>query len=218
MMANRWVQVALVVLMVVLILIENLPSFLSSYAKWLEVDNARDGADAIVILGGSPLNRVPAAVDLYGAGMAPLVWVTHVREPADRYSEYLRIERDRITDLLESLGVNYAVVPSAKGGATSTLDEAWDVARWVIKQEGIERIVLVTDGFHTRRSLYAFEKIFAREGITVTIETAAAPTDRYDHTNWWRTEKGISDYAMESLKWLLYPFIHQNVQWVEESP
>ncbi len=218
MMGSKWFQLLLVALLLILLLVENLPRFLTGYAQWLEVDNARQGADAIVILGGSPINRVPAAIDRYEAGYAPLILVTQVREPADRYSEFLRIERHRITDLLDHLEVAYEVVPSDKGGATSTLDEAWDVARWVRDREGIERVILVTDGFHTRRSLYAFEKIAAHKGVAVAYEAAAAPTERYTHENWWRTEAGISHYVLEGIKWLLYPFVHENVEFIEESP
>ncbi len=218
MIGSKWVQIALGVLLVAMLLVENMPLLLSSYAKWLEVDNARKGADALVILGGSPQNRVPAAVDRYREGYAPLVLVTTVKEPSKRYSDFLRIERDRITDLLDHLEVTHKVVPSDKGGATSTLDEAYDVARWVDEQGDIKRVILVTDGFHTRRSLYAFEKIADRMGVDVTYEAAAAPSDRYSHGDWWLSEKGISSYVLEGIKWLVYPFMHENIKGIKESP
>ena len=54
-------------------------------------------------------------------------------------------------------------------GATSTFDEAADALAMASK-EGWKRIILVTDEFHTRRSLLAFKKVF--EGSEIEVQVA----------------------------------------------
>ena len=52
----------------------------------------------------------------------------------------------------------WEVLPSLTDGATSTFDEAAD-ALAMAQKEGWGRIILVTDEFHTCRSLLAFKSI-----------------------------------------------------------
>lgn len=195
-----------------------LPWILSQYPKLFEVDNARPGADAIVLLGGEPLSRTPGAVEAYRQGYGPVVWVTSVREPSDRFARYFFTETQRVASALSDEQVPHEIIASAKGGATSTLDEAWDVAQKIRRDRpGVKRLILATDGFHTRRARYAFEKVFKKAGLTVAIECYAAPNERYTRENWWKTEKGISAYFLETIKWMIYPFIDSNVAGIEES-
>ena len=48
--------------------------------------------------------------------------------------------------------MKWELLPSQSGGATSIFDEAADALQ-VARQEKWKKIILVTDEFHTRRSL-----------------------------------------------------------------
>ena len=208
----------LVLLAAIAVTLWQMPWLLERYAALFEVDNAQKGADAIVLLGGEPLSRTPGAAEAFQKGYAPTVWVTTVREPSTRFARYFFVESDRVARALRDENVTHEIIPSLKGGATSTYDEAWDVATWIkTHTPHAKRIILVTDGFHTRRARYAFEKVFQKAGLAVAIECYAAPNDRFTHQNWWRTEKGLSAYVLESAKWLIYPFISSNLTVIEES-
>ena len=53
----------------------------------------------------------------------------------------------------------WGIIPSKDDGATSTFDEAFDALSFA-KENNWKRIIIVTDNFHTRRALHAFEKVF----------------------------------------------------------
>ena len=57
----------------------------------------------------------------------------------------------------------------------------------------------------TRR---AFEKVFDDSGIEV--QAAATPNDIFDATNWWTSDRGISSFVLETVKYPVYFF------WSEE--
>lgn len=210
----RW----LIVLAAVFFLLWQTPWLLSRYPALFEVHDARAEADLIVLLGGEPLSRTPGAAEAFGAGYAPLVLVTTVREPSEKFARYFFAETQRVSQALSDENVTHVIVPSLKGGATSTYDEAWDVAEWIkLQKPEVNRIILATDGFHTRRARYAFNKVFKKAGLAVEVQCYAAPNNRYTRENWWKTEKGISAYFLETLKWALYPLIDSNVAGIEES-
>ena len=56
--------------------------------------------------------------------------------------------------ILLNVSVGFESVPSLRGGATSTFDEAHDLLAFCIKEK-LKHLILVTDSFHTRRALYA---------------------------------------------------------------
>ena len=112
---------------------------------------------------------------------------------------------------------DYTLVPSLKGGATSTFDEAYDIAQYA-KDHHLNHIILVTDTFHTARALYAFKKVFWKQGLKVKLEAAGAENNLFNETNWWRSEIGLTHYILEPLKFLVYLFRSSNLEIIEESP
>ena len=105
------------------------------------------------------------------------------------------------------LNATFSVIPSLGDGATSTFDEAADALVFA-KERGWKRFIIVTDGYHTRRALLAFEKVFDESGIEV--QAAAVPNDVFNATNWWTSDRGISAYVLETIKYPVYLF------WSEE--
>ncbi len=69
------------------------------------------------------------------------------------------------------------MVPSLKGGATSTFfEEACDLLQFCGK-ENLKHLIIVTDSFHTRRALYAFKKVFL--GSNVNVEASIASNEGF---------------------------------------
>jgi uncharacterized SAM-binding protein YcdF (DUF218 family) len=135
-------------------------------------------AQAIVILGGGvsppPLqqarpnlgaaaDRVWYGASLYHAGKAPVVVLSGGSDPrTSRMSE-----AEAMLWLLKDLGVpNSAVLMEDK--SRTTVQNAQFTAA-ILKERGIEHILLVTSALHMRRATERFEA----EGLTVT----PAPTD-----------------------------------------
>ena len=133
-------------------------------------DGARE-ADAIVVLGAAQWNGQPSpvlqqrldhALELYEAGLAPLIVLTGGKQEADVFTEattgynYLR---DR--------GVpDEALLKEVDG--TSTWDSLRATRRF-LDERGVDEVVLVTDDYHA----YRVEQIAEDVGFDATV----SPTD-----------------------------------------
>lgn len=191
-------------------------ALLKSYASFFTVETATKGADALVMLAGEAETRLPRVLELYTDGYAPLVLLTEVRQPNGLAQ---RIGCDYYTRVQAMLDVVQASlplirVPSRKGGATSTFDEAYDLREYCLKHD-ISHLIIVTDNSHTRRALYAFNKVF--KGTGILIEAAGASNSIFNESNWWKTDRGISAYVMESIKYAVYMFSSRNAPAIENS-
>ena len=182
---------------------------LTGYANWFIKDNATKGADAIIILSGSKMTRVPKGLELWEKGYAPVLCLTDQKSLNAKYRhlQLSNLEFARIIAQEEDANATFTVIPSLGDGATSTFDEAAD-ALVLAKEREWKRIIILTDGFHTRRALLAFEKIFDESGIEVQV--ASVPNDVFNSTNWWTSDRGISAFVLETIKYPVYFF------WSEE--
>ncbi len=189
---------------------------LRQYAAWFTVQNATKGADALVVLSGSMMTRLPHAIALYQQGYAPIVLLTEERKRvvSSKLKHLIGSNIDAAKKIIQALEVpvQIAIVPSLKGGATSTFDEAYDLLQYA-RQHHLKRLIIVTDAFHTRRALYAFEKVM--EGSNIEIQVLGASNPIFDESNWWQADTGISTYVLEGIKYLVYRFTKQNVTFVK---
>jgi uncharacterized SAM-binding protein YcdF (DUF218 family) len=101
------------------------------------------------------------------------------------------------------LNATWQLLPSLSGGATSTFDEAEDALALSLEKKW-NRIIIVTDEFHTQRAHYAFKKIF--EGSGVKVEVAGAPNEIFSIEDWWKSDRGIMAYFGETIKFPVYFF------------
>ena len=182
---------------------------LTGYANWFIKDNATKGADAIIILSGSKMTRVPKGLDLWVKGYAPSLCLTDQKPLKAKY-RHLQLSNLEFAQQIAKeadLNATFTVIPSLGDGATSTFDEAADALVFA-KERKWTCIIILTDGFHTRRALLAFEKVFDDSGITVQV--TAVPNDVFNSTNWWTSDRGISAFVLETIKYPVYFF------WSEE--
>jgi uncharacterized SAM-binding protein YcdF (DUF218 family) len=116
-------------------------------------EDQRPPCDAIVVLGAAQYNGKPSpvlrarldhAVELYRAGVAPIVVVTGGIGPGDRVSE-ATVGR---AYLLAQAVPETAVVVRPEGRSTEASIAA--VAQW-LRDRGGRRVVLVSDPFHLLR-------------------------------------------------------------------
>ena len=197
-------MVGIIVLTIVLVFFFRI-SILTAYAEFFEVDNAKKGADAIICLSGQKQTRIPKTIELWNQGYAPKIFLTHQKKINRKYS-HLEISNlgfaKEVSKLLK-LDVPWGIIPSKDGGATSTFDEAFDALSFA-KENNWKRIIIVTDNYHTRRALHAFEKVFQGSGIT--IQVSGAENDIFSSENWWRSDRGILSYFSETIKFPIYFF------------
>jgi uncharacterized SAM-binding protein YcdF (DUF218 family) len=207
--------ISLIVL--VILLLSQYKILLTSYANFFTINNPTHGVNApILILAGGAATRVPKALELYEKGYGNRLLLTSERPLNSKVSHLFSTNEQAAKRISQELNIQAVleVVPSLKGGATSTLDEAHDLRAFCSKEK-IKHLIIVTDSFHTRRALYAFKKVFKGSGIEV--DASAALNEIYSEENWWRSDKGIAVYLLEPIKFFVYLLSSKNVSFIKND-
>jgi uncharacterized SAM-binding protein YcdF (DUF218 family) len=91
-------------------------------------------------------------------------------------------------------------VPAPKVRQDRTYNAALALKRWW-QAQGIkpERIHLISDGPHCRRSRLLFQKAM---GDDVYIGVTSVPSSEYDEAHWWRYSSGVRNVIGEGLAYL----------------
>ncbi len=190
---------------------------LKTYASIFSIDNATKGADCILILSGNDETRPERAAWLIKKGYSQRLYHTDQKEWSGKYPEIFGGDFNKSQSLLARYNLSADIIPSIKGGATSTFDEAYDFVVF-LQSHPMKHIILVTDTYHTSRAHYAFRKILDLNGYeNVRIEMSAAPNAIFNEDNWYKTERGISAYLLEPVKYLFYIFNTTNSTLVKEG-
>ncbi|MCK5824622.1 MAG: YdcF family protein [Ichthyobacteriaceae bacterium] len=201
------VLLAIVVFLITALIFHS--AILTQYAKFFTINNYTKGADAILILGGCADTRAKKSIELFRDGYADKILITHPASLEFDYKDIMVSDFGNLKNILKYENVEFEVVESINDGAKSTYDEARDLLRY-IETNKLKRVIIVTDNFHTRRALLAFNKIIDSDSLQ--IEIAGAPNDVYDVTNWWKTERGLSAYISEFFKYILYLISNDNIK------
>ncbi len=135
----------------------------------------RDPTDAILVLGAAQYDGTPSpvlqerldhALDLYEDGVAPRIVLTGGKQAGDRFTEAYAGYR-----YLAGKGV-----PADDLLVVSDGSSTWDslrAAERVLQAEGVDRVTLVSDSYHSAR----LKGIAGEVGIDATVSpTGAAPT------------------------------------------
>ena len=176
---------------------------LTLYGTWFVVRNAQPGADAIICLSGDRETRTPECLRLWKDKFAPRLFVTQ-EKPKNKEFNQLELSHLEFAEAVTKrmkLDAKWELLPSLSDGATSTFDEAAD-ALTMAQREGWKRVILVTDEFHTRRSLLAFEKVF--KGSKVEVQVEGATNEVFGVDDWWQSDRGILAYFGETIKYPIY--------------
>lgn len=115
--------------------------------------DARGPADAIVVLGAAQYDGTPSpalrrrldhALALYDEDLAPMIVLTGSKQPGDRFTEAYAGYR-----YLAQRGVADEQLRVVDDGSSTweSLAAAWRVLR----TDGVERVILVSDRYHNRR-------------------------------------------------------------------
>jgi len=109
---------------------------LSKYAGFFTINNAKPGADAIVVLSGGQANRIPHALSLFSKGYAPTLILTDQKKHNKKFTHLFSSNEEIALAMIDELKMNVPIItiPSTKNGATSTFDEAYDLLKFSKKK------------------------------------------------------------------------------------
>jgi uncharacterized SAM-binding protein YcdF (DUF218 family) len=172
------------------------PPLLQRYALSFRVNNP-EKSDAICILLGDFRVRPIRASELFLRGFAPTILI--VDFPDDMVFGNLESQLAQVIMLKSGIPADRLV--RLRGRVTSTAEEA-RFYRDYAEKNGLKSLVVVTSSFHTRRSQWIFERVFAGSGIKLSYAAARQP--HIDETNWYKTDEGLVTYFSETLKTIYY--------------
>jgi hypothetical protein len=161
-------------------------------------------ADAIIVENSEVIRAkgVETGRDLLSSGRANRLVIVYQNSENerifDRPSDYSLL----LTKKLEPLGfkkehIQVIEVPTEH---PITLTEARTVLSNLSKS-GVKSAILLAEGFHTRRSYWAYKQVGAPLGIKII---PCPYFTKYQHANWWTKTKGIHEFVFESLKLIYY--------------
>jgi uncharacterized SAM-binding protein YcdF (DUF218 family) len=203
-----WISILVALLVVIY---QERYNIASKYASLFIIDTATKGADAILILAGNIETRVVKAIELQQKGYAEQIWTTSPYESKTKYPHILKSQNALLASILtyEKIDKLY-IVPSRNKGATSTFDEAYDLASY-LQDNLIKRIIIVTDGYHTARTKIAFDKVFKKMNISTKLEYAPSFSNTFDVNNWYKYENSLLRLlVLEPIGLLFYYFSEGN--------
>jgi hypothetical protein len=161
----------------------------------------------VVILEGSSMvenGAINVGLNLVSTGKAGRILVV-MHQPTNqnqllalqkKYLHLLIDESDRIGLKKEKFQI--IVVPSA--GHPITLNEARFVLA-ELNQDGTRSAILLSKGFHTRRSFGVYSQEAARVGVRII--PVSYFTD-YKIEDWWKHRKGVHDFFEQFIKLAYY--------------
>ena len=165
-----------------------------------------EASDAIAVMRGGTLARELAAVDLYGAGYAPIVVLTVsperpiVAELERRGLGATSTSDDRVGFLVEA-GVPLEAITVLSRTVTSTHAEVFLLAEWADSRD-LERLIVVTSSYHSARTRLVVDKIFGDRPTQVIVHPA--PVTDFAPESWWRNRVVLRDVLFELQKLVYY--------------
>jgi uncharacterized SAM-binding protein YcdF (DUF218 family) len=177
------------------------PWALPRAAKWLDVGRPPQKADAVVLLNGSFNTRPFVAAALVHGDWAPKLLLNTVADHPNQANCVIPRSFDINVKVLQYAGLPRDRIVRLDSDAATTYDEAQGVAGYLAEHPA-KRLMIVTEGPHTRRARWIFEQVLADQQVEILMVTA--PSDEFDNSNWWRTEFGFLFVTSEYFKLFYY--------------
>lgn len=178
-------------------------------AHLLIVEKTIEKADAVWVLGGSGtyLERTHFAAKVYQNGIAPKIYLVNDGE----FGGWNRIEQRNLPFYeiskreLIAQGVPKEAIEVLPENVTGTNYEA-DIFAKIAQEKQLNSILLVTSAYHTRRSLWTFQKSAEKNNlqIQIGIESPQVGIQTPPKFTWWLSRKGWNWVGGEYVKFLYY--------------
>jgi len=180
--------------------------WLPGMLNWLDVGQPPQPADYVVLLGGDDDSRPFSAAALVKAGWAPQVLLAMTETSPLEVAGILPSRPEIARRVLLYSGVPQADIHVLGEGVSHTYGEAQCVARFLQARDRPARLIVVTNGYHTRRARLAVRHAVGTRASLVTC--FSAPIEDIKADNWWQTELGFLAVTSEYAKWLFYSFCY----------
>lgn len=176
-------------------------------ARALVVRSGVERPDAIVVMAGSSayVERARVAARLYREGRAPFVVLTNdnLRGGWSSAEQRNPFFVERAAAELRSAGVPAERIEVLPRPVAGTYDEARLLGEHAAAR-GYDALLVVTSGYHSRRTLWSFRRALEGGGVRVGIEPVEPGEQTPRPAAWWLTPRGWETVAGEYAKLVYY--------------
>jgi len=174
--------------------------------KFLVVRKELPHAEALVVMAGSMPERLPVAARLFQEGIAPLILLTNDGTfsawSPEKHRNLYNIEWAE-AELVKMRVPEQAIVKLTYSSSGSIYDAL--NSRKEMLDKGIKSIVIVTSDYHTRRSLWTFERVLRHYPVQIgTYPAISVVSDSSD------IEKFL-ELGREMIKYIYYTSMYKNI-------
>ena len=143
----------------------------------LVVHHPEEAVDAVVVMAGEPRRRLPPAARLYTEGVAPKILLTNDGIFSSWSTEHHRnlYEVEWSRERLLEAGVPEEDIVLLDYTASGSIHDALNTRAFVLGRGDIRSLLVVTSDYHTRRTHWTFERVFAGEDVDIRVY--AVPKD-----------------------------------------
>lgn len=198
---KKWYILSGSVLLILLLLWVFRFALLRSIGYFLIAEDPLAKASVMFVLGGNGYDRGLEAARLYRDGYAGSIICTSENIPSNikiLHMDQPESEMTRIRIIRE--GVPESAVTAVHTG-TSTMEEVL-FYRDYCRKHRIDRAIILSSKFHTRRVRYVINKLWENEKTKLIIR--GAPSLKYLEDKWWESEQGLLMVNNEYVKLIYY--------------
>jgi uncharacterized SAM-binding protein YcdF (DUF218 family) len=183
--------------------------WLPVFGDFLVVKDKLEKSDVIIVLGTDPKgDREAWAATLYEKGLAKRIimcgyevgWQVSTAEIMKRHAVHLGVPEQ-------------AIILDYGWDNNGTWDNAINSLK-IVKENSFKSAIVVTSNYHTRRSKYAFKRVFKASNVRILI--SPCPRGSFAPGEWWKSRKLVKSVFLEYIKLLYYflfpPDVSQNVK------
>ncbi len=196
---------AFLIVVVCLVVLWPLVAWLS--ARLLIVKSDLAGADAIVVMSGSStyLERADWAARLYQEGRAPLVILTNdsLISGWDKVKERNPYFYELAARELHKQGVPESKIQVVSDIALGTYEESLGLRDYATAHK-LNRLLIVTSAYHSRRTLWSMRHACEGSGIEIGIDSPPPGWQTPAPSRWWWHRWGWKVVAGEYAKLIYY--------------
>lgn len=144
--------------------------FIPLLERYLVIAQPLQRADALVLMAGTPLERLPAAARLYHQGLAAKILLTNDGVLAGWSQQHQRnlyhVEWAELELLTQ--GVPAETIEKLPYSASGTIHDARHAVDFA-RREGLRSLLLVTSDYHTRRTLWSFQRAAGDDPLSLAV-------------------------------------------------
>ena len=174
---------------------------LPAMANWLDVGGPLQEADYVLPLGSGEDSRVMMAAAIVKAGWAPRVLVTKTVVSPEAKEGIIPPTYEIYRTVLRHYGIPDRDVLLLGDEIDHTYGEIQALAEF-LQSAPQARVLIVTDGYHTRRTRLAVSYLLKDRPGQVSL--ISSPSDTIAPQTWWRHEEGFEEVLAEHFKLLFY--------------